>query len=130
MKTFFSVVSALLVLLGAAWLVFPGTMLGRWGVQSDAIGAFVARRYGAMLLGYAVMMWLARTAGPSPARVAILGGGAFVTALVTLLSLGGVLTRAVGPGAWTTVVIEAVLAAGFLYYFLAERRQVQAKPGA
>ncbi len=130
MKTFFSLVSALLVLLGPAWLLLPGTMLGRWGVQSDAIGAFMARRYGAMLIGYAVVMWLARDSGPAPARAAILGGGAFVTALVALLSVGGALTHAIGPGAAATVVIEALLAVGILHYFLAERRQVQAKPGA
>ncbi len=50
-----------------------------------------------------------------------------MTALVTLLSLGGVLTGTIGPGAWGAVVIEAVLAGGFLYYFLAERRQAQAQ---
>jgi uncharacterized membrane protein len=60
-------------------------------------------------------------------RAAILGGGAFVTALVALVSLAGVLAGTIGPGAWAAVVIEALLAGGFLYYFRAERTQAKAR---
>jgi hypothetical protein len=127
MKVFLSVVSALMVLLGTGWLFFPETMLRWWAVGTDATGVYLGRRYGGLLFGYAAILWLGRASGPSQARAAILGGGALVTALVTLLSLGGVLTGTIGPGAWGAVVIEAVLAGGFLYYFLAERRQAQAQ---
>jgi hypothetical protein len=127
MKVFLSVVAVLMVLLGSGWLFFPETMLGWWGVQTDPTGAYVGRRYGGVLFGYAAILWLGRAAGPSAARAAILGGGAFVTALVALLSLAGVVTGTIGPGAWGAVVIEALLAGGFLYYFVAERRQAQGK---
>ena len=130
MKVFLTVVSAAMVLLGAGWLVFPETMLGRWGVDTDAVGVFVARRYGAVLLGFAVIVWLGRAAGPSSARSAILGGGAFVAALVTVVSFVGVVTGAIGPGGWATVVIEALLTGGFLYFVLADRSQRQAKGGS
>lgn len=90
-------------------------------MQTDATGEYVGRRYGGVVLGYAAILWLARAAGPSPARTAILGGGALVTGLVTALSAGGVLSGTVGPGAWGAVAIEALLTAGFVYYFLAER---------
>lgn len=127
MKVFLSIVSILMVLLGAGWLFFPETMLGWWSVQSDATGVYISRRYGSLLFGYAAILWLCRSAGPSAGRAAILGGGAFVTALVTLLSLWGVVTGAIGPGAWGAVVIEGALAGGFLHYFLAERTQAPAK---
>jgi len=52
MKTFLSVAAALIVVLGGAWLFFPEAMLGRWGVQTDAVGLFMGRRYGTMLLGF------------------------------------------------------------------------------
>lgn len=83
--------------------------------DSHATGTFVGRRYGAAFLGYAAMLWLSRASGPSSARTAILGGGALVAAMVTVLSLAGVITSTIGPGGWITVVIEALLTAGFLY---------------
>ena len=123
MKVFLSIVSILMVLLGSGWLFFPEAMLGSWSVQTDGVGVYVGRRYGGLLFGYAAILWLCRAAGPSAARAAILGGGAVVTTLVALLSLWGVVTGTIGPGAWAAVVIEAPLAGGFLYYFLAERTQ-------
>ena len=102
MKVFLSIVSALMVLLGTGWLLFPETMLGLWSVKTDATGVYVARRYGGLLFGYAAILWLGRASGPSA------------------------ITGAIGRGAWGAVVMEAVLTAGFLYYFLAERAQTQA----
>jgi uncharacterized membrane protein len=102
-------------------------MLSSWSVQTDGVGVYVGRRYGGLLFGYAAILWLCRAAGPSAARAAILGGGAVVSTLVALLSLWGVVTGTIGPGAWGAVVIEALLAGGFLYYFLVERTQAQAK---
>ena len=121
MKVFLSVAAVLIALLGAAWLLIPEAMLGRWGVQTDPVGVFMGRRYGTVLLGYAVILGLGRASGPSIARTAILAGGAFVAGLVTLVSLWGVLTSTVGPGAWVTVVIEALLAGGFLYFLVVGR---------
>lgn len=121
MKVFFSVAAVLIALLGCAWLFLPGAMLGRWGVHTDPVGLFLGRRYGTMLLGYAVVLGLSRAAGPSAARTAILGGGAFVTAFITLVSVGGILSGTVGSGAWISAVVEALLAVGFLYFLVVGR---------
>jgi len=127
MKVFLSIVSVLMVLLGSGWLLFPEILLGSWSVQTDVTGVYMCRRYGGLLFGYAAILWLCRAAGPSPARGAVLGGGVLVTGLVSLLSLWGVVTGTIGPGAWGAVVIEVVLTGGFLYFFLAERTEAQGK---
>ena len=121
MKTFLSVASVLVLLLGAAWLFLPETMLARWAVETDATGLYLGRRYGASLFGYAVMLWLAARLADSGGRSAILVGGALVAGLLALVSLAGVVMGIVGPGAWASVAIEAVLAAGFVYLLLARR---------
>ena len=121
MKVFLSVAAMLIAVLGSAWLLSPEAMLGRWSVQTDPVGLFMGRRYGAMLLGYAVILGLSRASGPSSARTAILAGGAFVTGLLTLIGVGGVLGGTVGPGAWITVAVEALLTAGFLYFLVVGR---------
>ncbi len=129
MKVFLSVAAVLIAVLGCAWLFFPEAMLGRWGVQTDPVGLFMGRRYGTMLVGYAVILGLSRAAGPSAARTAVLVGGAIVTGCITLVSVGGILSGTIGAGAWITVVVEALLAGGFLYFSVVGRaaRQSEAK---
>jgi len=121
MKTLFAVAAGLTLLLGVGWLVFPQAMLSWWSVESDGVGVYVARRYGGLLFGYATILWLSRSTTSSPARAAILAGGAVVTTVMTLLSLFGVLSAVVGPEAWGAVVIEGALAAGFIYYCVTAR---------
>jgi hypothetical protein len=116
MRTLFTVTAGLTALLGVGWTFFPHAMFGMWAVQTDEVGVYMARRYGCLLFGYVVLLWLARTAPASPARSAILVGGAVVTTAMTLVSLYGVLTRLVGPGAWGAVGIEALLAAAFIHH--------------
>ena len=84
MKTLFTVAAGLTLLLAVGWTFFPEGMLAMWAVRSDEIGVYVARRYGGLLWGYTAILWLARSAAASPARTAILAGGAVVTSGMTL----------------------------------------------
>lgn len=121
MKALFVATTCLTVLLGVGWLFFPQGMLAGWGVEGDALAVYMARRYGGLFFGYATLLWLARSAGPSPARTAILAGGLVVSVVMTLVSLLGALSGVVGPMAWAAVVVEAVLAAAFVYFFATAR---------
>lgn len=133
MKTLFTVTAGLTLLLGVGWTFFPGTMFAMWTVNTDDVGIYMARRYGTLLFGYLVLLWLARSSPASPARSAILRGGAMVTSGMTLVSLYGVLTGVVGPGAWGAVGIEALLAAAFIHHCgkepRGESRGVSPHPG-
>ncbi len=130
MRVFFRVVAVLIFLLGVAWLFFPQQMLSSWGVQGDAVAVYMARRYGAMFFGYATILWLSRNAASSSARNAILSGGAAVTTVLTFVSLLGAISGVVGPAVWSTVVIEAVLAAAFTWFRVANRRQAAEEPSS
>jgi len=72
-------------------------------------------------LGNEEILGLGRGSGPPAARTAVLAGGAFVTGLIALVSAGAVLTRTIRPGGWITAAIEAALAVGSLYFFVAGR---------
>ena len=117
MKTFFLITAVLTMLLGIAWVLLPQTMLESWGAYSNEIGEYMGRRYGAMFFGYSIIFWLVRSAGPSPMRRAILAGGVVATSVMAVLSLVGVLGGVVGPLMYSTVAIEALLAAGFIYFY-------------
>jgi len=121
LKIFLGVAAGLTLLLGFVWLFLPQSMLSSWGVQGEPVTVYMARRYGGLFFGYAAILWLARASGPSPARTAILAGSAIVTAVMAIVSLIGVLTGLVGPAVWSAVVIEAFLAAGFVYYYVTLR---------
>jgi hypothetical protein len=120
-KTLFSIAAGLTLLLGIVWLFLPGVMLSSWGVQADDVTVYMSRRYGGLFFGYAATLWLARASEPSRARTAILTGGAVVTTVMAVVSLVGVMTGVVGPVVWSAVVIEALLAGGFVYYCVTGR---------
>jgi len=121
LRVFLGVAAGLTMLLGVAWLLFPQAMLSSWGAQPDPVTVYMARRYGGLFFGYSAILWLARPAGPSPARTAILAGVAIVTTVMAIVSLVGVMTGVVGPAVWSAVVIEVLLAAGFVYYYVTAR---------
>jgi len=124
MKALFGVAAVLTGLLGGLWLFFPQAMLTGWGSpRPDAITVYMARRYGALFFGYAAMLWLGRASAASSARTAILAGGAVVALLIGMVSLLGAMTGVVGPAVWGALLVEALLAAGFVYYYLTDRRE-------
>jgi hypothetical protein len=120
-KALFVTTTCLTVLLGVGWLFFPEAMLSGWGVEAHAPTVYMARRYGGLFWGYAVLLWLSRSAAPSPARTAILAGGTVVNVVMTLVSLLGALSGVVSPAIWFAVAVEGVLAVAFVYQLAATR---------
>jgi hypothetical protein len=115
LKGLFVATTCVTLLLGVGWLFFPQAMLSGWGVAGDPLAVYMARRYGGLFFGYATLLWLGRSAGPSSARTAILAGGVAVSVVMTLVSLLGALSGVVGPMVWLAVAVEAVLAVAFVY---------------
>lgn len=118
-RTFFAIASALTALLGGWWLVAPGHALAQWGATAPAaMAVYMGRRYGAMFVGYTVLLWLARETAMSPAGRTIAVAGTAVATAMTALSVWGALSGVAGPTIWGAVAIEAVLAACFARIWL------------
>ena len=122
MKILFGVASAAMLLLGVSWLAFPQGALSSWGLRPDEGLVFIARRYGAMCLGYAVILWLSRGVERSPARTGLLLGNAIANGAMALLTVTAVTSGAVTAAAWSAAVVEGLLAVAFLYYCVSARR--------
>jgi len=122
MRVFLSIAAGLTLILGLAWLFAPQAMLASWGVGAEPVAVYMARRYGGLFFGYSAILWLTRGAPASAARTAILVGGVVVTGVMTIVSAVGALTGVVGSVVWSVVLVEALLAAGFTYYLVGERR--------
>ena len=98
---------------GAAFVLIPGQVVSWYGVTADVQLVYVARLFGAALITFAVITWMARNAAASDARQAVVAGlavGDIVGFVVALLAqLGGV----VNSLGWTTVVLYLLLGLGF-----------------
>lgn len=120
------VVSALVFwALAVAWMLMPAQMLANWGVGFSSEAGLVSRRAAALYLGVGVMLFLARDAGPSVARSALVAG--FVTACLTLAALGvfELLSGHANPGILAAVAIEVLFSLAFLSVQHRERHHVQ-----
>jgi hypothetical protein len=119
-RVFLIVVSIFTALSGLGLLLIPAECAGFYGVALDASGDVFARFAGAIVIGLSVAFWYARdgatsmTMGPVLKGVMYAGCTAYFLTLIVVAwaAIGG----AFGPAAWVTVVIHAVIAAGFMYF--------------
>ena len=103
------------LLLGAGFL-FAGTfMLKQWGVNGTVEGLLMSRRIGAVYLGLSLMLWLGRSAPSSPLRSAMCAGLALAIAMLAGLGLFEWRARRVSSGIFIAVIVETLLATGFLW---------------
>jgi hypothetical protein len=101
---------------GIPLLLVPGLLLSFYGITLGPGGVFMARVYGASLLGNLMLTWFARNAEDSEARRAIVldlfiydAIGFVVALLVQLSGLMNVL-------GWSIVAIYLLLALGYGYF--------------
>jgi hypothetical protein len=104
------------LIFGGAFVVAPGQTMSLYFITADAPLLLTGQLFGATLIAFAILTWLARNAGESDARRAILislfvgDGIGFVVSL--LGQLGGVLNTL----GWLNVAIYLVLALGYAYF--------------
>lgn len=103
-------------------ILFPVLLLAAngymatYGVDSNASAAFMSRRAAPVLLGLAVILWMARDAAPTPERRAISVG---VILCFAGIAATGIYEFATGFAGWTILVAaagELVIAAVFLSF--------------
>lgn len=103
-------------LFGIGFVVAPGQVMGLYSTETGMVLELMCQLFGAALIGYAALSWLARNATDSEARRAIvlaLFVGDLVGCVVSLIAqLGGV----VNSLGWSTVAIYLLLAIGFGYF--------------
>jgi hypothetical protein len=110
------VVSAVIgAVFGLAFLVASGPFAALYGITLDKAGMLLAQLFGAALIAFAVLNWLARNVTDREARQAVvlanLTGDAIGFVVVLIGQLAGI-TNVLG---WSTVGIYLLLALGFAY---------------
>jgi hypothetical protein len=122
------------IVFGLGFILAPGQVASFYspegaGPEVGAVLEIVAQLFGAALVAFAVLTWVARNAPDSEARRAILlalfvgDSVGFIIALIA--QLGG----AVNALGWSTVVIYLLLAVGFGYFSFAAKPEKSGEQG-
>ena len=105
--------TTLMGLFGVGWLVMPDFMGKYWRMAPGENLNYMGHRYGALLVGLGVTVWLARNALNTQARRAVMIGALVSLVLTTALSLFGALS--LGLNAWPAFGVELVLTLGMAW---------------
>ena len=114
-------VNALFALVFASgFLLVPGWMLAHYGAAGSPELMQMCRFFGAAMLGFAALAWMARNADRGGRRAIVTGLIiSFIAGLI--VSVQGQLSGAVGSLGWLTVGLYLFFAVGYTYFqFLAK----------
>jgi len=116
LSTMFIIYAAISAIFGLAFVFVPETSLALYGITLSPGGIWIARLFGAALLEFALLSWLARNAGDSEARKAIILAIFIGEAVGFIVVLLGQLSGEVNALGWSTVAVYLLLALGFGYF--------------
>jgi hypothetical protein len=117
------VAAAIGAVFGAVFVVAPGPVAAIYGVTLDKGGMLIAQLFGAALIGFAVLDWLARDVTDPTARQAVVLSNIVADAVGFVVILLGQLAGIANALGWTSVAIYLLLALGFAYIqFMGPRR--------
>jgi hypothetical protein len=102
--------TTLMGVFGLGWLIMPDALARYWRLAPGGSLNYMGHRYGALLVGLGVTVWLGRNALNTQARRALMIGAFVSLVLTTALSLYGALV--LGLNAWPPFVVELALTIG------------------
>jgi hypothetical protein len=111
-----SIVGVVAILFGIGFVVAPAEVLAQYGVTADRYTVFMSRLFGATLIQFGVLSWLARNIVDSLGRRAIVLSGLIAMVIGFGVSLQGMMNAIANALGWSTVVIYALFTIGFGYF--------------
>jgi hypothetical protein len=105
----FIIITVVLGFFGLGGLFLPKPILGLYGLEGGDAFLYAVRIASAANVALSVMTFVARNAGPSKARDAMLFGLTIYAALQTILALIATLNGTTNTAGWSNVGMFAVL---------------------
>lgn len=116
LRNLFIVNAVVALVFGIAFVLVPVPLMSLYGVTLSPAGIIVGRLFGAALIGFGALTWLAKDAAESEARGAIVLALFIGDVIGFVVALLGQLSGVINPLGWSTVVIYLLLALGFGYF--------------
>ncbi len=116
LNTLLTIAAVVAGIFGLAFVLVSGPLLTLYGITLDKAGTLVAQLFGAALIGFAVLNWLARNVTDRGAQQAILLANLISDTVGFVMALIGQLGGVANALGWSTVAIYLLLALGFAYF--------------
>lgn len=123
-QMFMSVAAGLSIISGLAALLVPAQTAAVFGLDLNEVGLSQTRMLGAAYLGYASLIWFARSTLDETAQRAIALGNAVSWGLSVVVTVAGLMGGLAGTQTWLLVVVEVVFTAAWGYFAFIDRAQV------
>lgn len=118
LRTLMIIKAIVCIALGIPILVMPKFFYSIFGLGLTQAGEFVAREYGASLIGNFLLTWFARDVQDPKSKKAILLGMTFYNGIAFIATLVVVLSGVANFLIWGPVVLYLFFAIGFGYFLL------------
>jgi FtsH-binding integral membrane protein len=116
LNTLFILNAIVALVFGLGFLLVPATLVSLYDVTLSDEGIFVARLYGTVILGLAVLTWLVRNSGESEARGAIILAQLFIWAAGFVVLVYGQLSGLMNVLGWVMIVLFLLFTVGYGYF--------------
>jgi len=101
---------------GVAFALIPAQVYSLYSIEAGAGLNYMGQLFGAALIGFGLIAWLARNAADSDSRRAIILAFLIADVIGFVIALIGQLNEIIGSLGWLTVAIYLLLAIGFGYF--------------
>ncbi len=121
-KTLAIITAIVALVLGLAYLFAGAIMISRWQIEPSVGILLLSKRIGCVYLGLSIMYFLSRSAPFSSSRTALSAGSAVALSLLAILGIYERTVGHAGPGILISVILEALIALGFISVLFTERK--------
>jgi hypothetical protein len=119
LKNLYIIASIIFLIAGLGSIFFSEQALSNFGLIPDDTGIIMSRRFGSLLLGIAVLLWMSRNS--DKLQRAILAGVLVAISLNAIVILVSILSGLLNGLAWLALVFSFLFAIGFAYHLFVKR---------
>jgi hypothetical protein len=102
-------------------LVIPEQLMVLYGAAPSPAAVYVARLFGALILGFITILWFSRNSEKNETRRAILMGGLVGWGVGLIVALVGQFSGVVNNLGWLNVVIYFLFALDFFFFLFVRK---------
>ncbi len=116
LKVLFIINAIIAFVFGIAFAIIPAQVYSLYSIEASAGLNYMGQLFGAALIGFGLIAWLARNSADSDSRRAIILAFFIADGIGFVIALIGQLNEILGSLGWLTVAIYLLLAIGFGYF--------------
>jgi hypothetical protein len=116
LKTLMIINTIVAIVFGVTFVIVPAHIYSLYDITANEQLIYMGRLFGATLIGFALLTWLAKNATDSDARRAIVYALFTADCIGFVVALIGQIGNVVNALGWLTVAIYLLLALGFGYF--------------